>query len=146
MKLFYLASLLMFIAFPAFGQGWSSDHNGVGAECEEVRPSPASQRRCWYNYTNATGTGNSPMLQIDQCENFSVAFTPDFDGADTAGTGIFYSCLDDTDIQSCYALEGKTLSNIVPVVYGADGDWGYWDIGVACTAAANCRVVFRCNQ
>ncbi len=145
MRALLLIAALALLAIPAYA-GWDDDHNGVGFGCEEVQPNPGMQRRCWFNYVNATGTGNSPMLKIDQCENYSVAFTPDFDGVDTAGTGTFYVCLDDTDTQACYALENKTLSSSLPVVYGADGTWGYWDIGVACTAAANCRVEFRCNQ
>lgn len=145
MRWILLVLAMALLAAPAYGQGWSSDHNGVGAECEEVQPNPAMQRRCWYNFTGA-GTGNSPMLEIDQCENFSVAFTPDFDGVETTATVIFYSCLDDTDIQACYALEGKTLSSNIPVVYGADGDWGYIDVIAAPGATANARVVFRCNQ
>jgi hypothetical protein len=148
MKWLWLVIPMVFMAAPAYA-GWDDDHDGIGVAavgCEEVKPNPGTQRRCWFNYVNATGTGNSPMLTIDQCENYSVAFTPDYSGVDTASTGTFYVCLDDTDIQACHALEGKTLSSSVPVIYGADGTWGYFDIGVICTAAAECRVEFRCNQ
>jgi hypothetical protein len=139
----WMVFLLLF-AMPAWG-GWDSDEDGTGSGCEVEQPNPTKQRRCWYNYTG-TGTGNSNFLKIDQCENFSVAFTPDWDGTATTGTGNFYLCLDDSDTNSCYKLEGKTLSSSIPVIYGADGTWAYWDIVTACGAGNNCRVEFRCNQ
>lgn len=144
MKWFYWMIPLLFPVV-AVSAGWDSDHNGTSDGCEIEQPNPTRQRRCWYNFTGA-GTGNSPMLKIDQCENFSVAFVPDYDGTETTATVIFYSCLDDTDTQACFALEGKTLSSSIPVVYGADGDWGYVDVIAAPGATANARVVFRCNQ
>ena len=82
MRLFCLIALLAFIVTPA-NAGWDDDHNGTGIGCEEVQPNPGMQRRCWYNFTNAEGTFNTAMLSIQQCENYSVAFTPDFDGVDT---------------------------------------------------------------
>lgn len=148
MKQLLLVIAMVSLAFPALA-GWDDDRDGIGAAatgCEEVAPNPGSQRRCWFNYVNATGTGNSPMIDIRQCENFSVAFTPDYSGTDTASQGDFYVCLDDTDIQSCYVLEGKRLSNSLPAIYGADGTWAYFDIVIACTVDAECRVEFRCNQ
>jgi hypothetical protein len=145
LQIVYWVALLAFFVGPAYGQGWSDDYDGTGTECQSIQPNPETQRRCWYNFTGA-GTGNSPMLKINQCENFSVAFTPDWDGIETTATVIFYSCLDPTNTDACYALEGLTLSSTLPVVYGADGDWGYIDVITAPGATANARVVFRCNQ
>jgi hypothetical protein len=90
------------------------------------------------------------MLRIDQCENFSVAFTPDFDGTDTTARVQFNVCLDDTDTQSCAILENVTLDGVAATntdaVYGADATWGYAKITVAAAAGANARIEFRCNQ
>jgi len=140
--------MLAFLAAPAYA-GWDTDEDGTGIACEEVNPNPGMQRRCWWNYVAAEGTGYSNRLDIDQCENYSIAFTPDFDGTDTSGTIQALICLDDAVANvpnSCYVLEGKTLSSSVPVVYGADGTWLLVDIIAACGAGANCRVEFRCNQ
>jgi hypothetical protein len=144
-----LLFILLIVALPA-SAGWDNDHNGTGDACETVQPNPTQQRRCWFNFTNATGTGNSNMLRIDQCENYSVAFTPDFDGSDTTATVRFYVCLDDTDTNACYLLENTTLdgdaSTKTEVVYGADGTWGYLDIVTGAADGANARAEFRCNQ
>jgi hypothetical protein len=147
MRTFYLVVLLALFAFPAYA-GWDDDYDGTGTDCETVRPNPAMQRRCWYNSTGA-GTGYSPMLEIDQCENYSVRFYPDIDGTETNGTIQFLVCGDPAIANvpnACFALEGKTLSSSMPAVYGADGTWGIVDIIVACGATANCRVEFACNQ
>ena len=144
MRWLYWTMPLLFLAAPAVA-GWDKTPAGTGDRCEIEKPNPTKQRRCYFNYTG-TGTGNSNMIELDQCENFTVAFTPDFDGTATAGTGIFYVCLDATDTQACYALEGKTFSSSIPAVYGADGTWGYWDIVAACGNNNNCRVEIRCNQ
>jgi hypothetical protein len=145
-KWFYWMIPLLFMAAPA-GAGWDSDEDGTGNDCEVSRPNRANQRRCYWNYVAAEGTGYSNQLVIDSCENYSVAFTPDFDGTDTTGTIQVLICLDDANVpNSCHVLEGKTLSSAVPVIYGADGTWLYMDIIAACGAGANCRVEFRCNQ
>ena len=152
MKIFYWIALLALIVTPAYA-GWDDDEDGIGVAavgCEEVQPNPAMQRRCWYNFVNANATFNTSMLNIRQCENFSVAFTPDFDGADTLARVQFNVCLDDTNVLSCYILENVTLdgnpANNSEVVYGADGTWAYAKITVEATAGANARIEFRCNQ
>ena len=151
MRIFYWVALLAFIATPAYA-GWDDTEDGVGIGCEEVKPNPAMQRRCWWNFTGV-GTGYSPMLEIEQCADYSVKFFPDIDGVETNGTVRFLVCGDD-DIanvpNACFILENWTLdgnpATNTEAVYGADGSWGIVDIVVACGATANCRVEFACNQ
>ena len=145
--------VMIVLASPAYA-GWTNDVGGDGAgiECEEVQPNPASQRRCWWNFTGV-GTDYSPMLSIRQCENYSVKFFPDIDGVETNGTVTALICGDDLVANvpnACFILENVTLdgdsSTNKEAVYGADGTWLIIDIVVACGATANCRVEFACNQ
>lgn len=149
---------MIVLASPAYA-GWTNDEGGGaiggvgdGVECEEVRPNPGMQRRCWWNFTGV-GTGYSPMLEISQCENYSFRFFPDIDGVETNGTITVLICGDDLVANvpnACFILENVTLdgdpATNTEAVYGGDGTWAIVKIGAACGATANCRVEFACNQ
>lgn len=146
MKWLYWMSPVLFLATPAWALSWSSTEDGTSNGCELEQPNPTRQRNCWLNFTG-TGTGDSNLLKINQCENSSIKMVPDFDGAATACKVKVYICLGEAaNTSMCFLLENKMLTSSLPAIYGFDGRFMYVDIDVAAGAGNNCRVEFQCNQ
>lgn len=143
----FAALCFLLLSIPSYA-GWDSDEDGTGDGCEVEQPNPTRQRRCWWNFTG-TGTGYSNMLKVDQCENWSLGFEPDFDGTETAATIQALICLDDAVANipnACHILGNVTMSSSIGDQWGADATWLVIDIITAPGATANARVEFRCNQ
>ncbi|KPK67119.1 hypothetical protein AMJ82_11240 [candidate division TA06 bacterium SM23_40] len=142
----WLLILLLLLPSTAWA-GWSNDEDGTGTECEDEQPNPTSQRRCWWNFTSADSTNNSNLLKVDQCENWSIACVPDFDGTGTTATVKPYICLDDAcNTNACYNPRNVVFNSTTHAMYGADGTWICLDIITAAGSGENGRCEFRCNQ
>jgi len=92
--------------------------------------------------------GDTPALNVANCENFDVFYFVDLNGDATASTNTVQirSCPSSTaDADACWPIQNVTMTGATPAeaIYGAAAIWIYGDFNAAINNDP--RVLIKCN-